>query len=233
MKKSTNKNEKLLSSISLDDLNEYSHYTLTCINQTAALANTGEWPDELFIHWNNSVEEVAAVKKSYLGETMFFLWEYAEFGLNYDEIKAGHYHDPLMQVFRWTSLCDAFLVHAGTFGNEDLAIQQLGKQLAYKVLARLKLDLNIDIEEEFSANSLFPLSHPTDLTTLEYALLAGFSHVGAVRNEICNKANPLKVIKEGNNSIIPIEEARVKLFKKRKFVPTRGLDYQSISNVEG
>ena len=220
------KNETLLSAISLDELNEYCHYTLTCINQTADLANTGDWPDDFLMSWNNTPEEVNALKSSYLGQAMFFLWEYAELGLHYEDMKAGQFHDPLMQVFRWTALCDAFLLHAGTFGTEDLAIQQVGKQVAYKVLARLKLDLDIDIDNELSASDLFPLSHPTDLTTLEYALLAGFSHVGAVRNEISNKKNPLPVMKEGNQSIIPIEEARNRLFRKRKFVPTRGMDYQ-------
>ena len=213
-----------LSPITEAEINQYAYYALTCINQTAELANGTGCPD-LTIEWNNTESERDVVKHSYLGETMRFMWEYAEQGLHLDEMKKGNFYDPLMQLYRWTATCDAYLVHLGSFGEEPLEVMEVGSKLAYKFIARLKLDLNLDMSQEFIIANIYPMSHDTELTTLEYALLSGFSHIGAVRNEVSNKSDPLKVSKTGNQTLISVDEARKRLAKKRKFTQTIEVDF--------
>lgn len=209
-----------LSPITHDQLNEYCYYALKCLMETSQLAQEFEWP-EMHTTWSNSDKERDFVKKSFLGETMTMVWEYAEQGLHFESMSKGAYHDPLIFIYRWVITCDAYLVHHGKFGNESLEVNEMGSKLLYKLIARLKLDLQLDMDHEFGVSDLFPMAHPTMLTSHEYALLAGFSHIGAVRNEVANKENPLLVKKKGNQILVPIESAISALAKKRKFTPTR------------
>lgn len=210
-----------LSPVTENELNQYSHYALICINQTAELANGTGWPD-LSIEWDNTEQERQNIKNSYLGETLRFIWEYTERGLHLDKMEMGDFHDPLMQLYRWTATCNAYLVHLGSFGDaESIEVIEVGSKLAYKFIARLKLDMN----HELCVEDTYPMSHASELTTIEYALLSGFSHVGAVRNEVSNKLDPLTVNKVGNQTLISVETARKRLMKKRKFVPTQGANY--------
>ncbi|CAH7472597.1 conserved hypothetical protein [Vibrio chagasii] len=209
-----------LSPITHDQLNEYCYYALKCLMETSQLAQEFEWP-EMHTTWSNSEKERDFVKKSFLGETMTMAWEYAEQGLHFESMSKGAYQDPLIFIYRWVITCDAYLVHHGKFGNESLEVNEMGSKLLYKLIARLKLDLQLDMDHEFGVSDLFPMAHPTMLTSHEYALLAGFSHIGAVRNEVANKENPLLVKKKGNQILVPIESAISALAKKRKFTPTR------------
>ncbi|WP_261890203.1 hypothetical protein [Vibrio cortegadensis] len=183
------------------------------------LAQEFDWP-EMHTSWNNTEEERKIVNQSFLGETMMFAWEYAERGLHLKTMSKGAYHDPLIFIYRWTITCNAYLIHHGKFGNESLEVNEVGSKLLYKLIARLKLDLQLDMDHEFGACALFPMTHATMLTSHEYALLAGFSHIGAVRNEVCRKDSPLIVEKKGNQILVPIASARISLAKKRKFTPT-------------
>ena len=177
--------------------------------------------------WAGTEEQLAIVQGHRLWRDFQFVWEYAELGLHVQEIKGfmAHSLDRLIDIYKFIGYGEVVLAHDGNFGHESISVGNAGAKVVYKFLARMKLDLGIDLDWEFAMHGLFPLSHNVKLTTTEYALLAGFSHIGAVRNEVCKKSNPLLADKEGNNLVISIKEARKHLLNKRKFIASKGVDY--------
>ena len=215
-----------LTPITLDELMEYSYYALYNLSYLAESATSGRSPD-MYSDWDGSEEQKAFVLNSHLWERVNYIWEYAEKGMHIEELYDGAVNDLLVDLYMWGAACDAILLHDGSFSHETIEVREAACKLAYKFIARIKLDLEWDMDDLIPVVGLFPMTHETKLTTVEYALLAGLSHIGAVRNEASNKNDPLITEKEGNNILIPIEVARIRLQKKRKFVPTQGVNYGS------
>jgi hypothetical protein len=215
-----------LTPITLEELMEYSYYALRNISRLADTAKHGQLSDlGSDSDWDGSTEQQEFVLSSNLWGKVKYIWEYAEEGKHIESLHDGYVCDLLVDLYMWSSACDATLLHDGSFGRETVEVREAGSKLAYKFLARIKLDLKWDIESSLPVAELYPMTHATKLTTSEYALLAGLSHTGAVRNEASNKIDPLITVKEGNNILIPVDVARYRLQKKRKFVPTIGVDY--------
>lgn len=226
-----------LTPITEEELIEYAYYALNNMESLTAYAKTGDQPD-MSLDWNNSLEQREYVFESHFWTEVKFIWEYAEKGLNIDKLSSininksktvrnlhdGYINDLLVDIYKWFATCDATLAHDGSFGYETVEVREAGSKLAYKFIARIKLDFKCNLDDIISIGELYPMTHEKMLTTHEYALLAGLSHVGAVRNEASNKANPLITVKEGNNILIPIDVARKRLISKRKFVQTRGVN---------
>ncbi|WP_445777225.1 hypothetical protein [Shewanella sp.] len=215
-----------LTPITLEELMEYSFYALYQLSYLADTARFGQSPD-MYSDWDNSDEQREFVINSHLWKTVNFIWEYAEKGMHIEKLNEAYVNDLLVDLYKWGASCDSVLLHDGSFGHETLEVREAGSKLAYKFLARIKLDLGWNIDHAFPAASLYPMTHETKLSTVEYALLAGLSHVGAVRNEASSKSDQLITEKIGNNILIPVEVARHRLPKKRKFVSTQGVNYDS------
>ena len=211
-----------LSPTSIDELKAYFYYVEYRRQLSVNDIVINDDPD-----WEGTEEQRAIVHNHSLWSDFEYIWAYAEKGLNAEEVKNGVAHalGLLIEIHRFIGYGEVELVHDGSFGCESISIREAGIKVVYKFLARMKLDLKIDLDYEFAMLWVFPLSHATKLTTSEYALLAGLSHIGAVRNEVCKKSNPLFAEKEGNNLVISIEEARKHLLNKRKFIPSKGVDY--------
>lgn len=177
--------------------------------------------------WEGTDEQISIVENHRLWGDFLNVWEYAEQGILHIKCSptAEMANDLFIDLYKFVGMGQVMLAHDGSFGYESLSVRHAGAKVLYKYLARLKLDYKVDLDFDFAMIHLFPLAHDKELNTIEYALLAGLSHVGAVRNEISNKNNPLIAQKVGNNLVILIEEARKRLPSKRKFVPSEGVEY--------
>ncbi|PMG86413.1 hypothetical protein BCU83_04165 [Vibrio breoganii] len=188
--------------------------------------------DSLFVEWTSTPEQVALVKSAPIWATIYDNWLYAEKGIHPKKLRRctlelGH----LVTLHRLIGLGDLILMHDGSFDCGSVATHEALIKLMYKFIARAKLDkLDTEYYAEFlemNIEEYFPQAlEYGKLSTIEYALLAGFSHIGAVRNEASGKNSTLKVTKEGNSLAISVEEARKRIPRKRKFIPTEGIDYE-------
>lgn len=230
-------NRTKLTPITEKELMEYSYYVLYQTSYLYQTALNGRSPD-MYADWDDSTEQNTYVLNSHLWQEIKQVWEYAEHGMHADkfcltddsngdftELKDGYITDLLVDMYKWFTACEGVLYHDGDFGHETPEVREAGSRLVYKFLARLKLDFKCNIDQFIVADTLFPMAQETTLSSHEYALLAGLSHVGAVRNEVNNKNNPLIVTKEGNKIMVTVEVARERLQKKRKFIQTQGVDY--------
>ncbi|MBT1445068.1 hypothetical protein KJI95_11110 [Shewanella sp. JM162201] len=218
-------NRSKLTPVTSAELTEYCYYLLHVLNDLASLATKGKY-FEMSRDWTGTDEEIQFVHNSYAWELLVRIWDYAENGISAHNFMPAAITDDFEHFFKLTSACEGVLYHDGSFSHESTEIMITPIKLALKYFARLKLDTEWDLDHEVGpCLSLYPSVHETHLTSVEYALLAGLSHIGAVRNETCKKENPLLTEKNGNNIIITIEESRKKLKNKRKFVPTPGVNY--------
>jgi hypothetical protein len=215
-----------LSPTSEDELMEYTYYLLY---HSQSLYECGRFGNSLDISnaWSNTEDERKWVASSSLWTHFKWAWEYAERGMGANKLNIALLQDNMMFLHRYAGFGQVVLEHDGNFACESTTVRDTGPKVLCKLLARFKLDFNVDLDSEFPLLHLFPLVYSSKLSTIEYALLAGMSHVGAVRNEVSRKVNPLPACKVGNNLEISIKDARARLLSKRKFVPSPNIDYAS------
>ncbi|MEG3754151.1 hypothetical protein [Psychromonas arctica] len=219
-----------LTPITEEELMEYSYYAINNLNFLAKTATGGFQSLIEENDWEASIQQKEMVVETNLWKTLKLIWEYAEKGMNLERIKSEYHMDDLLtDLYKWSSACNSTLLYDGHFGHEKIEVRESSIKLAYKFLARLKLDFEFNILDELPSSGLYPVAHSTMLTTVEYSLLAGLSHIGAVRNEVCKIKDPLVIEKEGGNILITIPVARKFLQKKRKFISTEGIDYGQVN----
>ncbi|SDH43805.1 hypothetical protein SAMN04488136_11623 [Vibrio xiamenensis] len=206
-----------------DEVMEYVYYVLYHCDYLSQVGRTGISPDRYCDHMDEDGREL--VLNSHLWQEFKFVWEYAEKGLHADEITQVQASDLISGLYKYAGLAEVVLLHDGDFGLESRSVSYAGTIILYKFMARLKLDFNWDMEDVTGAFCLFPMAHDTELTTVEYALLAGFSSHGAVRNEISSKTDPLKATKVGKTLLISVDEARKRLPRTRNYIPTKGVTH--------
>lgn len=215
-----------LSPITKDELMSYIFYAESRI-QIAVNDNSLYLDDE----WEGTEEQITMVENHRLWPDFLAIWEYAELGklplAAGVRLNAEIANEFLVDIYKFIGMGEVLLAHDGSFGFETLDQREAGAKVAYKFLARAKLDYKINLDD-MPIGWLFPVAADEALTTTEYALLAGLRHVGAVRNEVSDKHNPLMTKKVGNTLLISIDEARKKLPLKRKFVPSIGIDYDLV-----
>lgn len=183
--------------------------------------------------WEGTKEQLKIAQESrYMGH-LYSAWRYAELGIpgflftEYGTNKpksiesiSVEVNEWFIEMIRFVGYSQMILAHDGQFGHESTAERYTGAKILYKFLARLKLDYGLEVLDSFMMLELLPHTSDLGLSTVEYGLLAGFSHKGAVRNEISNKETLLTAQKIKNKIVIPIEVARKTLMTKRNFVPT-------------
>lgn len=212
-----------LSPITEEELMEYVYFILYHCDYMSQVGHTGKSPDRYADVMDDSGRQL--VLNSYLWQEFKFVWEYADQGLHGDEINSDYACDLVSSLYMYAALGEAVLDHDGQFGNEGASVSHAGTVILYKFLARIKLDFKWDIGFEVPPSCHFPMADEIKLTTVEYALLAGFASIGPVRNEVSNKADPLKAEKVGNTLLISIDEARKRLPRTRKYIPTQGVTH--------
>ncbi|ENK2107885.1 hypothetical protein AB3A40_001805 [Vibrio alginolyticus] len=212
-----------LSPITLSELEAYSFYAINALTSIAKSALIGEF-NHTFI-WENTQEQRELLLGSNLWKTLKFMWDYAENGEHYSELHDGLIVDLIHDLYLWSAACGSRLALDGSFGYESIEVREAGIKLGYKYLARLKLDFGCELVKDIPIHAQYPQSHEEALSTIEYALLSGFSVVGAVRNEIMDKSDPLIATKQGKVSFIDVDSAKPRILKKRKFTPTFGVNY--------
>ncbi len=215
-----------LSPVKKGDLIQYTYYAIAYIDNLNKMTLNGHSSD-ICQDWVGEDEQYEIVYKSGLWQDINTLWEYAENGLNHKRLYDGYCNDLLSDLYKVIATCNGILLHNGTFSHEGKEVREAGAKTVYKFMARLKIDGLLENGlDDIAVSSLFPMADFRQLTTFEYALLAGYSHIGAVRNEIGKKNNSLVATKSGGTLLISLNEAKRTLINKRKFIPTPGISYK-------
>ncbi|MDN3717777.1 hypothetical protein [Vibrio breoganii] len=106
----------------------------------------------------------------------------------------------------------------------------------HKYLARLKLDLAIDLSDEWSATSdFFPLCHHKHFNLYEMALLANVKSVNSIRNSVYAKEDKLTTIQEDGKHLVERDVALAWLAKRKHFVKSFSVEHETgpIERMEG
>ncbi|CAM3158562.1 hypothetical protein [Vibrio rarus] len=123
------------------------------------------------------------------------------------------------------------ILHMNDFIYEQLFSAESPSYLVltmlHKYLARLKLDLGINLDEDWDTVSVFfPFAHAEDFNLYEIALLANVKNVNSIRNAAYSQEDRLQTFKEDGKQLVTRFDAIEWLTKRKHFVESFSLEIE-------